>query len=328
MSIIKEVQTIITQLNQLQQEGFIFRGHENFKYTLTPSAFRPNTLTKMKNEFGIEDSIIDEWFKNKFIMQHINEWYLEYKRKLTPPENQTISRLLHYCLYLMRYNHSLNLFVQKNPHRVSQKDRNTILERNLEFWKSEKTFQHLFSSYFPKIITRHNLDGTLLQDANPFEDLASVDETLPQHYDPTTAALDWTLNHNVAIYFAVGEKEITDKFLTIYALKIHNPDSSPIHILNKSIYVENKRAERQEGTFTYFTKPCSFYLTHGSLPSINYFDQRYKNNLDKSTFELKEFIIERSKDNISYLKKILEQNNITKQYLFPDEEEHTEKITG
>lgn len=320
MPVFKDINIVIAQLDELQQAGFIFRGHESFKYILMPNAFRTPTLLKMKREFEIQDSVIDEWFKNKFIMQSVNDWYLQNKRKLMPLEQQTISRLLHYCLYLMRYNHALNIFAHKNPHRVSRKDRETILERNLEYWKSERTFQQLFSSYFPRIIKLTNLDGTTLQDANPFEDLASVDETLVQHYDPTTAALDWTLNYNIAIHFAVGEKEIAEKFLAIYALKIHNPNSSPIHVMNKSIYVENIRAERQEGTFTYFTKPCSFYLENGYLPSINNFDQRYKNNLDVPTFELQEFIIERSENNIGHLKKLLIQREITKKYLFPDEE--------
>jgi len=301
MPVSEDVDAAIAQLEELKEEGFIFRGHESFKYTLTPNASRDNTLARMKHEFGIDSGIINRWFKNKFIMEHVNTWVPGLK--ITPSSRQVLDRLLNYCLYLMRYNHSLNLFVQNNPSRVSQKDRDTILERSLEYWKSEETFHHLFSSYFPRLIRRYHLDGTLMQDANPFEDLASVDETLPQHYDTPTAALDWTFNYNVAIYFAVGKNEIKEKFLTIYALKIHDSNLSPIHMMDKNIHVENIRAKRQEGTFTYFTKPCSFYIEQGHFPSINYFDQRYKNNLEKRTFELKEFIIERNSQNINKLKK-------------------------
>lgn len=316
MSVIKEIQTVFTQLNQLQRNGFIFRGHESFKYTLTPNASRDDTLARMKCEFGIDNVIINEWFKNKFIMEHVNTWLPGLK--ITPSIHQLRDRLLNYCLYLMRYNHSLILFVQNNPGRVSLKDRTTILKRSLSYWKSEETFPQLFSSYFPRLIRRYHLDGILMQDANPFEDLASVDETLPQHYDIPTAALDWTFNYNVAIYFAVGKKEIKEKFLTIYALKIHNPNSSPINVMDKSIHVENIRVDRQEGTFTYFTKPCTFYLEHGHLPSINHFEQRYKNNLEKSTFELEELIIERNKQNIDIFMKHLEEHKINEKYLFPD----------
>ncbi len=317
MSINKIAWLTDIHLEELRKEGFVFRGHESFKYTLTPNAFRDSGLVRMKNEFGIHSSTINKWFKNKFIMQHVNTWLP--RLKITSSGHQVINRLLKYCLYLMQYNHSLNLFVQNNAHRVSQKDKNTILERSLEYWKSEETFQLLFSSYFPRIIRRYHLDGTLIQDANLFEDLASVDETLLQHYDTPTAALDWTFNYNVSIYFAIGEKEVEDKFLTIYALKIHDTTLSPFYIMDKSIHVENKRAERQEGTFTYFTKPCSFYMQHEHHPSINYFDQRYKNNLAKRTFELKEFVVERSKENISYLKKIIEHEGINKDFLFPNE---------
>jgi hypothetical protein len=316
MPLIKDIGLLIDQLKQFQLNGFIFRGHKNFKYMLIPNAFRSDTYKEMKNKFGVNALTINKWFKNKLIMEHVNIWLPEFK--FMPGAHQVLERLLKYCLYLMHYNHSLNLFVQNNPHRVSQKDRSTILERSLEFWTSEKTFLHLFSSYFPRLIRRYHLDGTLMQDATLFEDLASVDETLPQHYDTPTAALDWTFNYNIAIYFATRHNETTENFLTIYALKIHNKNSSPIHMMEKNIHVENIRIERQEGTFTYFTKPCSFYIEKGYLPSINYFDQRYKNNLEKSTFELIEFVIERTSQNINKLRNQLKNHKIDEESLFPD----------
>ncbi|AMV12897.1 FRG domain protein [Legionella pneumophila] len=225
----------------------------------------------------------------------------------------------------MRYNHSLHLFVKNNPNNVSKQDAASFLLRDAEYWRQETTFQQMFERYLPTIINRHSFkDGALIQQANPYEDLAAVDETLPQHYGIPTAALDWSYNFYVAIHFALGkESEQNSKFLALCALKILDP-KSPIKMLDRNIHTENIRAERQEGTFSYFSHPCSFFLQNRALPSLNYFSQRYKNRLEICRFELKEFLIERTESNLCYLKGLLKERGISKTYLFPDMVEQTE----
>jgi len=271
----------------------------------------------MKEQFGIEDIRAAAWFQSKTIIEQVDQWLLR-GRRATYWERGTIQRLLEYCLYLMRYNYCLNIFAKNNPDRISSKDRNAILLRDAEFWRLETTFYYLFSCYFLTIIKIFDLQNNLLQDANPPEDLAHVDETLPQHYDVSTAALDWSKDPKVAIYFAFGNTNTETKFLKIYALRVHNHSDSPIRIMEASPLVENERAKRQEGVFSYFVKPCSFYLQHGEFPSIDYFDSRYKNNLNERTFELREFIIKRSEYNLKFLGSILSKHGIDKCYLFPD----------
>jgi len=316
MSIEKNVHTIIVSLEQLSLEGYVFRGHENFTYQLAPSAFREHSIVQMKKDFNICSTIIKNWFNNKKIESTIASWY---SSNPIHSQHPTIHLLKKFCLYIMLYNHSLHVFVKNNPNNVSEQDKASLLLRDAEYWKQETTFQQMFERYLPTIINRHSLkDGSLIQRATPYEDLAAIDETLPQHYGIPTAALDWSYNFNIAIYFALGEKpEQKSKFLTISALKIHD-SQSPVKMFDRNIHIENIRAERQEGTFSYFRNPCSFFLQTGLFPSVNYFSQRYKNQLDTCRFELKEFLIERTESNLYYLEELLKEKGISKQYLFPD----------
>jgi hypothetical protein len=316
-----DTQKVIATIERMYNDGnFAFRGHECFKFDLIPSAFRLSTINQMKRLFNIDTRIIDSWYKSGEIKKQIDLW--------APGADHnhnamiTINRLLDYCLYLMILNHSVNDFAQNNISRISEKDRQMLQLRNVEFWKDEKTFHYMFSSYFQQIVQIRDLNGALIKDANPYEDLTGIDESLPQHYGASTAALDWTYNPFVALFFALGNRSVASGFLTLNALNIQsNAVDSPIKFIDKSVHIENLRAERQEGTFTYFTKPCSFFLKHGALPSINYFDNRYKNGLEKPRFELHEFRIERSNKNINYIGDMLDEAGINEEFLFPDKEE-------
>lgn len=319
------IRTVISTLEQLSLEGYVFRGHEDFRYQLTPNAFREHSIAQMQIDFNIHPTILDGWFNSKEIKKTIESWY---SSNPIHSQHPAIHLLKEFCLYTMRYNHSLHIFVKNNPDNVSEQDAASFLVRDAEYWKQESTFQHMFERYFATIINRYSFkDGSLIQRANPYEDLAAVDETLPQHYGIPTAALDWSYNFNIAIHFALGEKtEQQSKFLAIYALKIHDPQS-PVKMLDRNIHIENIRAERQEGTFSYFSHPCSFYLQNGIFPSVSYFNQRYKNQLDTCRFELMEFLIERTERNLCYLKELLTEKGINKSYLFPDVIEQVELIS-
>ncbi len=319
------IRTIISTLEQLSLAGYVFRGHENFKYQLIPSAFREQSIEQMKKDFGIHATITEKWFVSKEINNVIVSWY---SPNPIYSQHPTIYLLKEYCLYLMLYNHSLHIFVKNNHNKVSEQDKANLLSRDAEYWRQETTFQQMFERYLPTIINRYSIkDGSLIHKANPYEDLAGVDETLPQHYGIPTAALDWSYNFHVAIHFALGETyEQNSKFLALYAFKVLDL-RSPVKMLDRNIQLENIRADRQEGTFSYFTHPCSFFLQNGLFPSVNHFSQRYNNRLDTRRFELKEFLIERTESNLCYLKGLLNEKGINKQFLFPDLFEPAESIS-
>ena len=311
----EDIRATISSLEKLQLDGFIFRGHENFKYVLQPSAFRTQSINKMKSNFEIPSQVVENWQNSQVIQNVIQSWTHRGEHYTHHP---TVKNLKSFCFYLMLYNHELHRYVNNNPTKVSDKDKKWLLLRDKDFWRSEDTFQHLFSHYLQAIINRTDLMGNLIQKAQPYEDLAGVDETLPQHYGIPTAALDWSFNFRVALYFAIAKGCFQTKYCKIYALKLHET-TSPVKLINKSALIDNIRAVRQEGVFSYFTSPCSYYLCNNEFPSIDYFNIRYKNKLDDRTFELQEFLIECTEKNLLYLNDLLKESGINKQYLFPDD---------
>lgn len=314
----KNIHQQLRELEALHDNGdYIFRGHESFKYHLIPSAFRPDRIAHMARNYGIDRPVIDEWHKNKKVIETIQNWGRGIQQ--TTHTLRIISRLQNFCVYLMQLNYSLTRYAKENHSQICEKDRKYILERDQEYWRSEITYNDIFEAYFPRIIEIYSPDGTLLQAANPFEDLTGTDESLPQHYGISTAALDWSYNYLVALYFALGKNTCKDKFLKVYAIKIDNDSHErPIQKTDKNIEIENIRAERQEGTFTYFRQPCSYFLKNGEMPTIDAYERQFKNKTRERSFELKEFTIERSSENINVLSELLRSNNINEERLFPD----------
>ena len=186
MPTILDTSTLLHTLETLTQQGYIFRGHECFKYLLQPNAFRDQSIMRMRQNFGINPTVLIKWFDSNEIQQSIRLWYSP-----TPihARHPTIERLKEFGLYLMRYNYALHLFAEENPDAISEEDKARLLIRDAAYWQQESTFQHLFERYLSTIIDRIGLNGQFIQKANPYEDLAAVDETLPQHYDIPTAAL-------------------------------------------------------------------------------------------------------------------------------------------
>ena len=172
-------------------------------------------------------------------------------------------------------------------------------------------------------------DDIVLQEAEPFEDLTGIDETLPQHYDTPTAALDWTNGPlNVAIFFAIENynspmensilykaKQVPSTCFSIYAYKQNVENKAPVY-LNKERIKENVRQQRQRGVFTYFSQLCSFYLKNDRFPSV----EDYYHEKDTCEFELLKYNVKINETAVAFLSKKLEKRNITRFNLFPDED--------
>lgn len=312
-----EMQNVLAKLQELQKTGnYIFRGQESFKFKLIPKAFRQDEIIKMTQFHGIDNKTKNNWVQSEEVAHCINVWAPGARNNRY--SQVIIGRLLNYCLYLMILNHSVSHFANTHIDMISEQDKETLQLRNPSYWKDKKTFHYLFSGYFPRVVEIYDLKNLLLQGANPPEDLTGLDETLPQHYGAVTAALDWTHNFLVAMHFALGNHADNLGFLTIYALNTRNiTNDSPIKLIDRSPHVSNMRAERQEGMFTYFTRPCSFYLANNTLPSINHYDSRYKNKLEEQKFELQEFRIQRTAENINFLNEFIIKHGITEDFLLP-----------
>lgn len=241
----------------------------------------------------------------------------------------------------MRYNFILANYFEKKSEMLFKRWKELNHSRDAVFWTKEKTFLYLISNTFQYLITRSSLDGKVIIAPNPDESLTGIDEKIPQHYGVPTAALDFSWNPYVALFFAldlVNEPE-TDlesglllakkmpndaKYFSIYAYKqcedIEKPFIS-IEMPNES-WGKNERAKNQEGVFLYVNNPCSFYLDNDRFPSINDYDDcifQKKQFAKKRCFELTQYRIKKDENMLVAIKKALNGKKITKEFLFPQE---------
>lgn len=310
---------LISRLNELQHEGFIFRGHSSGKYILEPSGFRKDSLIKLSENFP---NTVDtqRWFSSEAINNTINSW----TKGMRP---WYLGRLFDYILHLMRYNHALQEFYLAKGH-TEENDQQLldIFPRN--HWTEQDTFERLFEFIYGRLVYLEDLDGNTLKEPYYPEESTGFDESWPQHYQFNTGILDWSFNPLVAIYFSLGsllvETKKTERMLyttssllpshlAVFAYKqIDNSENAPVKILPGSLLKPNLRLLRQEGTFTCFTKTLQFFLMNDRLPSI----EQYK----PEEFKLIRFNMERTTANLMFLKAYIEGHGITESFLFPDKE--------
>jgi hypothetical protein len=70
--------------------------------------------------------------------------------------------------------------------------------------------------------------------------------------------------------------------------------------------------QRQEGIFTYFTRPDLYFIQYGCLPAIESYCMSGEH---EGYFELLKFNIERNPLNMSYIKNHLKKLEIDHEYL-------------
>ncbi|HAT8252370.1 TPA: hypothetical protein ACJT8R_003136, partial [Legionella pneumophila] len=123
--------------------------------------------------------------------------------------------------------------------------------------------------------------------------------------------MDWTFNFQKSIYFALGKNPLeTPGYLSIFVYEKLTEETSPIIVMPKSHLINNPRAEAQEGTFTYSTKPCSFYLRNNRFPSIDDYYEGIERGFLPKAFSIKKYNLARTPENILALIALLEKNNI------------------
>lgn len=316
---------------------YVFRGHSKQEYILTPSVFRKEKLIELSDKFPIKKSKTNEWFFNKEIQAHIYSIMpgFKYYDLMTIPH--PIKIFFDLYLHIMQYNYSLSKYFEDNPKMLSQKTKDKLNIRDSHYWIQEDTFIHCIKSSFLYLISLYDKNGNLIKRAAPFEDLAYLNEFLPQHYSISTAALDWSRNPYVALYFALDFKhrEKMDKknklllssylpnenlCFSLLALKVASgAERSPIMIIDEC-EPNNIRQQRQEGVFTYFTRPCSYYLSNGKFPSIENYAYPIKNGkITTQFFEITKInVILKSQSELLLLHEYLEEEGITEEFLFPD----------
>lgn len=309
---------LISSLNQLQSEGFIFRGHSDGKYILQPSVYRKDSLIKLA-EIYPERTNQKKWCSSAAIQETIKAWtngvrpwYLE--------------RIFKYILHLMHYNHALQDFYSTKENPKDENDHRLLGIFPEDHWIQQSTFEGLFDFVYRLHLPIDDLSGNRIKEPYYIEETTGFDESWPQHYDFYTALLDWSRNPLVAIYFSLGSLVVETKksermlyvtsnlpspYLSIFAYKeTVQSDSIPVKIIHGSVSKTNLRLQNQEGTFTHFTKAFEFFIHNATFPSME--------GYHFGGAELVRLNIERTTTNLKFLKAFIEDKGICESFLFPD----------
>lgn len=337
---LSQFKTLLDKLKSDLYNGYFFRGQADASWPLIPSAFRKTELKRRADNYPIKESEITNWKNNQKIPEIINGWsagIVKNGRILNRRDRIFIYNLFNRLIIVMQYNFDLTLY-WSNPkvkRCLLKRDKKLIKIWKPDFWCEESTFINYFERIYPQLIVRTSVkDNRLISKPCPEEDLTGLDETFPQHYDLSTTTLDWSLNLFIAFYFGLDKQfernspnglylpsrcEVREpaNYFSLFLYKQLQQDS-PVVKMERPKLINNPRADAQQGVFTYFTKPCSFYLLNGEFPSI---DNYARNCTDKEIpFELQKFNFKYSNEILNFIENILEEKGINKSSLLLDQE--------
>jgi hypothetical protein len=307
----KEIRTQKELLRNLEQlydnKSYIFRGHpsSHVTFSLKPIAFREDGIKKLSEKFPMYHP---EWF----YCDKVREWIRLFMGDERFISSIFVKRIYYLTIYIMKYNYSLANHVLENPEKFDSHSKKMYDLRKPNYWIDKETFLYLFHNGLNQAIGCIGFDGKILKESKLSETLAGYDESLPQHYDVPTVALDWTYNPYVALYFALQNIPKNTSYVSIYAYKeINNSEKNPIAVSEGNRECKNERIICQEGTFTYMKYACSYFLLIGEWPKMEVYASQ---NCDK--FRLINFVIPIYY--INDLNKLLDEKGINKEKLFPD----------
>lgn len=307
---------LIGNLENYKMSGYQFRGHACENFILQPKAFRRNESQNLMKSF-LCDVKANKWKLHPRTLSF-------YEKKLRPCD---LDRVRWLTLFVMLYNYNLAKYFESRVRpnfnseiKLDEKTQKYLEEFDSSHWSNESIFKKGVDYYLDNLEFFLNITGDKLIKApsiitNP--EVANVftiaEELVFQHYGVSTAVLDWTANPDVAIYFSTQNVSEYAKYLSIFAYKQIENEGSPVLLAFESHDIVNERRKRQEGSFTYFTAPWSFYYFQGQWPSIEFYA---KNQL---YFEVVRYDISNNHENIKFFKKMLNEKDLTQEYLMNEE---------
>ena len=310
----------------------LFRGQSDSSFRLLPNFFRPEKIEQLIDQYP-SHHLMEQWIRSFGFEQAIYDELPPYNSPILTPQKILLFKSLMpiFSLYrvIMVYNYHLHKYHEDNFGCLIT-DKKSLTSRDSTFWTKKENFIWFVKTTLPRLLSISSLDGKLIKDGIIDEDLTGIDETYPQHYDASTAALDWTYNFKIAIFFALNiwghidetsglhltSRQISNSnSLSIFVYEQIGGEKCPISIKPKTDLIYNERAEAQEGTFTYFSSPCSFYLKYGRFPSIDDYYHAIEIGKLPKTFILKKYDLPLTKSNQKWLLNYLNEHEINQKTL-------------
>jgi len=289
-----------------QQKDIIYRCQPDKGFFIIPSALRQDIIQERLRKFPAT-KFYEQWCSGK-----------EFRELIPPPfpkeyiHSLHVRRIKELAFYTIHYNYFLAKHVHENQDKFDDKTLKMHELRPPSFLENRETFFYLFRYMFNLSIARETLNGDILNYSVINEEFAAYDESLPQHYDTQTAAVDFTKNPYKAIYFALKKIPSRATHFSIYAYKqIQDSEKNPIIIQPGNLECKNLRIIRQEGLFIRFRYACLYYFVHGKWPSVEDYIP-----LSANAFELIKFNVPVTESR--ELRHILNEEGITDSYMLPD----------
>lgn len=302
---------LIQQLENLKEKKYVFRGQPNRQFFLLPNAFRVDTIRKMSCIYPSTNNYY-KWRESEELQKIIELYLKDNKRNHLVLMNS--ARLHELTLYLLQYNFFISKYVKQFEEKFDFQSRKMNHLHSPSFWTDEKTFMNFFEFALRMSTGIKLLNGEIKNNSEINEILTAHDETLPQHYGVSTAAIDWTLNPYIAIFFASKDVPKNTKEIAIYAYKeIKNSICNPISLVFGNPDCKNQRIINQEGLFMKIRYACIYYYMNGDWPSVEKFIPKNVDHFDliKLTIDI---------GHIDSLRQICENKKLTNEFLFPEKE--------
>lgn len=300
---------LIARLEELSHENYVFRGQPSTFFCLIPKAFRENGIRELSENFPIRAHAFERLIKKKF----------DPSNYFIPIEKLTI--------YIMQYNYSLAQYIEKNLDKFDNKTKEIQKKRGLSYWLAAQTLYDIYWQLFISLMTIYDIKNNIIKkpSSSGCEELTGFDETLPQHYAVPTAALDWTRNLYIAIYFALENIPENTTHISVYAYKeINSSENNPLVLMESNSDCRNERVKAQEGLFIRFRERIALfnyiirYIYDRNDKWLSMEDCDYFFNIAKVDliFDLIKFNV--PVEHYDYLKKIINSKGKTKDALFPN----------
>ena len=258
-----------SDLGETKNKSFVFRGQPDSGFELHPKAFRLKETEEASKIFPLTSRFMEcfDHDRKEAISGLVHRPFEEFT------QSEWFHRICEITIFVMQYNYSIANYIQPNQEKFDEETRKLHKLNPMLYWGAEKTFQRFFYYNLSNSVGRFSRDGTILNYTMIDDNLTGFEESRPQHYGIRTAALDFTYDPYIALFFSIQDKKYIEQYkpqnVSVYAYKqIQESGNNLIIIKHGNKQVENERIIRQKGLFISAQYPCSFYFMQKRWTSV------------------------------------------------------------